>query len=114
MSAATTYRMLPPVAVQQQQFTFGSAAAGNLRSYSGALGSAYDISINDALALSANGWIIVALSGPTTSRPTPTSTPAVGPAVTCANVGDKFYDTTLNELIICDGVTWRSAAGASV
>jgi hypothetical protein len=104
----TTYRLLPPVAVGSQQRT----AYG--RSYSGTPGEAFDVASSDAQILTCNGWIFLALSGPTSARPTPTLSGATGAEGVQANPGARFFDTTLNQMIFCDGATWRDAAGASV
>lgn len=97
-------RMLPSVAVAGQSLTV------NGRSYQGTPGSAQDAIDFDAASLSANGWICVALSGPTTARPT--TNPNTSPPYTAA-AGLHFYDTTLSEFVIFDGATWRTVAGAS-
>ena len=99
-----TFRMLPPINVGQQTIT------ANGRVYSGALGTAQDVPDMDAGILAANGWIRAALSGPTTARPS--ANPTVTPPYTAAP-GLHFYDTTLNEVVIFDGATWRTPAGAS-
>ena len=73
--------------------------------YSAAAGSAIDVPDFDAVTLGANGFVRVAVSGPTGAR-----TAGFG-----LGVGTQFFDTTLNELIVFDGATWRSpATGASV
>jgi hypothetical protein len=99
------FRMLPPIAVTAQTMTV------NGRTYAAAPGSALDVPDFDAGALAANGWIKVAPSGPTSARPTPAATgaPYIG------GVGSHFYDTTLAQLIVFDGATWRNpATGAAV
>jgi len=102
----TTRRLLPPVTVAYQ------SREVNGRSYSGAPGNAVDVLDFDAAELEANGWVFVAISGPTSARPTPTLDGTIGPSN--AGPGDKFFDTTLDTLIICDGAAWRSPDGASV
>ena len=99
-----TFRMLPSINVSQQTIT------ANGRSYSGAPGTAQDVSDMDAGILAANGWIKVALSGPTTARPS--ANPTVTPPYTAAR-GLHFYDTTLSAVVIFDGATWRTPAGVS-
>ena len=100
-------RLLPPVAISAQQL------AVNGRSYAGTPGVAMDVPDFDGNELQANGWIFVALSGPSSARPTPTLSGPIGPSY--AGPGGKFYDTTLDQMIFCDGVTWRSPVdGTSV
>ena len=98
-------RLLPPVEISAQQRVV------NGRSYSGVPGSAIDVPDFDGDELQANGWIFVALSGPTSARPTPTLSGPIGPSY--AGPGSRFYDATLNQLIFCDGVTWRSPVDGS-
>lgn len=50
---------------------------------------------NHSYTLSANGWAQIAASGPTSSRPAPTTR------------GELFIDTTLNAMIAADGRVWR-------
>ncbi len=102
-----THRLLPPVTASNQ------TKVVNNRSYTAQPGSAIDVVSWDADMLSANGWIFVAMSGPTSARPTPTLSGAIGPEGTQAGPGTKFYDTTLGALIVCDGVTWRSPVDGS-
>jgi len=105
---AVNHRLLPPVAIAYQ------AMSPNGRSYSGKPGSAFDVNSADAGILEANGWIFVAMSGPTSARPAPTLSGAIGAEGLQANPGTKFFDTTLDQMIVCDGVTWRSADGSAV
>jgi hypothetical protein len=86
----------------------------NGRAYSGAPGSAFDVPSFDSQMLQANAWIFLAQSGPSSARPTPTLAGAIGAEGAQAGPGALFYDVTLDELIVCDGATWRSAAGAAV
>jgi hypothetical protein len=96
-------RMLPAAAVgQQNQIVNG-------RSYSGTPGNAVDIPDSDAAVLAANGWVIVAPSGPTSARPTPSALSA--PYI--AGISTKFYDTTIAAMIVFDGATWRSPVNGS-
>ena len=81
----------------------------NGRSYVGSPGTPQDILDTDADHLGANGWTVVAPSGPTASRPTTRTTSA--PYV--AGVGFEYYDTTLNALIVHDGLVWRSPVDGS-
>ena len=99
----TTIRMLPPVAVSHQ--TKGC----NGRTYAGAPGVALDIPEFDAKILQASGWVFIAPSGPTASRPTAAT--GLYPKVAGAN----FFDTTLGVIIVFDGSTWRNpSSGAAV
>ncbi|MCW2285691.1 hypothetical protein M2323_001985 [Rhodoblastus acidophilus] len=91
-------RMLPPTDVRYQSRTFCG------RIYTGAPGVAIDVVDFDAAELSANGWVWIAPSGPTSSRPAG----ALGPYP--AAPGVHFFDTTLNALIVFDGATWRNPA----
>jgi hypothetical protein len=90
--------MLPAVAVAQQSLIV------NGRKYAGTPGSAIDVPDMDARLLGSNGWVVVAPSGPTASRPS--INPNLSAPYTAA-VGSEFYDTTLSKLIIFDGATWR-------
>jgi len=90
--------MLPPVSVSAQSRTV------NGRTYSATPGSAIDIFDADAEVLSANGWIKVALSGPTTARPSPNP---LGTPPYLAGPGFKFLDTTLGKIVVYDGATFR-------
>ena len=94
-------RMLPPAAVQKQTMTI------NGRAYTAAAGSFLDVADFDAGGLNANGWISVAPSGPTSAR----LTGALGPYA--AAPGVRYFDTTINALIIYDGATWRSPVDGS-
>jgi hypothetical protein len=101
-----TFRMLPPVSVGAQSRTV------NGRTYSAVPGAAIDIVDVDALPLTANDWTKVALSGPTSARP---STNPLGTPPYLATAGFHFLDTTLNEIVVFDGSNWRSPiTGASV
>jgi hypothetical protein len=100
----STFRMLPPPAVGQQTVTT------NGRTYTAAPGAVVDVVDFDAAVLGANGWTKVALSGPTTSRPSPN--PNAGPPYS-ATRGLHFYDTTISKWIIFDGQTWRSPVDGS-
>jgi hypothetical protein len=62
-------RLLPPTEAALQTCAFKG------RSYSAAPGSVIDVYDADAATLQANGWIYVAPSGPTSSRPTGTLGP---------------------------------------
>jgi len=96
--------MLPPTAVSQQN------RIANGRAYSGAPGAAVDIVDFDAEVLAANGWIKVALSGPTTARPSATlgvSAPYLAVA------GTHYFDSTLGYVIVFDGSAWRNPATGS-
>lgn len=98
-----TYRMLPPIDVARQ------TRVVNGRSYTGTPGSTYDVADFDAEVLSANGWIKIALSGPSTARPSATLAPNQVAA------GSHYFDSTLGVTIVYDGASWRDpATGNSV
>jgi hypothetical protein len=94
----TSLRMLPPTSVGQQILVV------NGRTHSGAPGVAIDAVDFDAEVLSANGWTKVALSGPTTARPSPTL--GVSPPY-LATAGLQFLDTDIEKIVVFDGATWR-------
>jgi hypothetical protein len=94
-------RLLPPTEAALQTCAFKG------RSYSAVPGSFLDFYDADALVLEANGWIHVAPSGPTSSRPVG----ALGPYA--AVPGTWFYDTTISKLIVYDGANWRSPVDGS-
>lgn len=103
---ALNIRMLPPPAVISQTIVV------NGRSYSGAPGAVMDILDADAVMLSANGWVKVALSGPTSARPL--TSQATG-SLYFAAPGLQFYDTSLGKIVVFDGATWRDpVTGAAV
>ncbi|WP_149344291.1 hypothetical protein [Neorhizobium sp. P12A] len=92
-----TCRMMPPGSGLKNTIMV------NGRTYTCALGSMIDVPDADAYVMTANGWVdTTRLSGPTANRP---ATP---------NVNAKFHDTTLNVLIVWDGVNWRSIATGGV
>jgi|GEM_PF-1715770 len=98
-------RMLPPTNVQKRTVVV------NGRTYTGAMGTVYDVPDHDADALEANGWTRVEAVGTTAERPNFTATPA-GAAL---SAGRRFLDTTVGALIVWDGATWRNpATGAAV
>lgn len=77
----------------------------NGRVYTATLGSSVQVPAQDASIMEANGWTRFGrFSGTTAQRPTP---PYVSRRL-------MYYDTTLSAMIVWDGATWRSAAGASV
>jgi hypothetical protein len=62
--------------------------------------------------LAANGWVKIAVSGPTSARPT--TNESSGPYFVAAR-GLHFVDTTLGALIVFDGATSRNPiTGAAV
>jgi hypothetical protein len=95
------FRMLPPTAVVKQTL------AVNGRTYSATPGSVIDVPEFDGRVLAANGWIICAASGPTSSRPT--TNPNQSAPYTAAP-SSEFFDTTLNKIIFWDGANWRDPA----
>jgi hypothetical protein len=93
-----TFRMFPALTVGQQVLT------ANGRGYSGAPGAAIDVPDFDAGVLAANGWTRVALSGPTSARPT--TNPNTSPPYVAAR-SLPYLDTTLGKIVVFDGATWR-------
>lgn len=93
-----TFRMLPPVSVSAQ------TRVVNGRTYSAAPGVAVDVISFDADVLVANSWTKVAVSGPTSARPS--SNPNVTPPY-LATAGFHFLDITLSKIVVFDGQTWR-------
>jgi hypothetical protein len=53
------------------------------------------------------GWTFVAISGPTTARPTS------GIGLSNLAQGTRYFDTTLNLEIIWDGAAWRDGTGVA-
>lgn len=96
------HRMLPPVDIRYQVLTV------NGRTYTGSSGTIVDVVGFDADMLSANGWIYVCSSGDTSERPTGTL------GIYNANAGSKYFDTTLDKLIVSDGANWRDPATGDV
>lgn len=97
------YRMFPSPKPQYQTLSFYG------RSYTGVPGTFQDVEDSDAQMLEANGWSRVAQVGPTASRPAATVNPGV------PTRGDKYFDTTVGDMIVFDGLTWRSPiTGAAV
>jgi hypothetical protein len=95
-----THRLLPPANGPK----LNQPTISNGRSYVAAPGTAVDVQDFDAEGLVAAGWTFVALSGPTSQRPTS----ALG--LNNLAQGARFFDTSLNVEIIWDGVTWRDVA----
>jgi hypothetical protein len=79
----------------------------NKMTYSSTPGTTIDVYDADAQVLEANGWIPVAPSGPTSARPVGTL------GLYQAAPGTLFFDTTINKLIISDGVSWRDPRDGS-
>ncbi len=100
------HNMLPPA-----DKTFGpNPCTVNGRTYQCAVGSALLVPDFDGLALSANGWTIVAAGGAGTTAQRPVST-----ASNPIQAGTPYLDTTLGYTVIWDGKTWRNkATGAAV
>ena len=74
-------------------------------------GHAVDVPDMDAPQLSANGWVRVAISGPTTARPT--VNPNTAPPYVAAP-GLLYADTTTAAIVVFDGATYRNPiTGAS-
>jgi hypothetical protein len=100
-------RLLPPAVVAGQPVTSQQSMVVNGRAYSGAPGSVVDVPDMDGAILAANGWVRVAASGTTAQRPTSTSAPFR------AAPDARYFDTSINKLIVYDGVTWRDPATGS-
>jgi hypothetical protein len=86
-------RLLPPV-----------EAALQTRAFSG---RSYSASPGDAAMLESNGFIRIAPSGPTASRPSG----ALGPYD--AVPGTWFYDVTISKLVVYDGQAWRDPSNGN-
>jgi len=95
--------MLAPVAASAQSRT------ANGRTYSAAPGAAPDIFDADANVLQANGWVKVALSGPTSARPSPNVN---GSPPYLAAAGMHYLDLTLTQIAaaaVTNGATTTSS-----
>jgi hypothetical protein len=88
-------RLLPPTNVQQQKIIV------NGRPYAAAPGAVLDAPDFDTAMLCANGFTRVAEVGPTSARPAKPFK------------GSHYVDTTVGAIIISDGATWRTVAGAA-
>jgi hypothetical protein len=82
----------------------------NGRVYTPSAGATFDVADFDAPQLSANGWVSIAPSGPTSARPSPLTTSA--PYI--AGIGTHFFDQTLGKIVVFDGAVWRDPATAAV
>ena len=92
------FRMISPSSVGQVNV--------NGRNYTQAAGKIIDVIDADGAMLAANGWGKVALSGPTSGRP-PFNGLGIYSGLT---IGLKYWDTTIGQLVVSDGVTWRDPA----
>jgi hypothetical protein len=98
------WQMLPPESPAYQTRTVSGG-----RTYSGTPGTPQLVPDFDGQQLQANGWTLVAPAGPTSARPT------TAPGLYQAAANSKFFDTTLDSLIVFDGSVWRNpASGAAV
>jgi hypothetical protein len=79
----------------------------NGRTYSSTPGNVVDVYDADAQVLEANGWIVVAPSGPTSARPSGTL------GLYSAAAGQSYFDTTIGKLIISDGANWRDPSNGN-
>ena len=101
---SSTVRLLPPPSsVALQTLTV------NGRTYSGVPGQVVDVPDADAAVLCANSWVRVALSGTTAQRPGTSANGLYG----IAAPGVYYYDSSVNKLIIYDGLKWRSPVDGS-
>jgi hypothetical protein len=73
-------------------------------------GTVVDVVDFDAPVLCANGYTRIAISGPTSSRPT---TNQASGSLYYAAPGLHYLDTTINRLIVWDGATWRDPTTGS-
>jgi hypothetical protein len=96
------WRLLPPENVQNRTMVVHG------RTYVGEPGTSYDVPEADANLLCLGGWTFLAPSGATEERPKG----SLGPYP--ATRGARFFDLSLNALVIHDGQTWRDAAGTAV
>jgi hypothetical protein len=99
----TTHRLLPPASGPK----LNQPTISNGRSYQAAPGTALDVPDFDADGLKAAGWSFVAISGPTSARPTS------GLGLNNLFTGQRYFDTSLGLDIIFDGVSWRDGTGTS-
>ncbi|WP_439398687.1 hypothetical protein ACRQ5Q_15075 [Bradyrhizobium sp. PMVTL-01] len=96
MTAPLTHRLIPPASAAQ--------ITVHGRKYDPANG-AIDAYEHDALRLQANGWILIAPSGPTSQRPD-------SPVGNYPRVpGTKFWDTTISHLVVWNGKNWIKEDG---
>ncbi|SHG91221.1 SGNH/GDSL hydrolase family protein [Bradyrhizobium erythrophlei] len=92
----TTHRLIPPAVASKVTLdgrVYDPAAGGQ------------DVPDYDSMALQANGWSFLAVSGPTSARPHA----AVGPYPLLR--GTTFWDTSVDHLVSWDGATWRDENG---
>ena len=95
-----THRMMPPATAVGTKST-----TVNGRTYTCAAGSFIDVPDFDGNMLAANGWIVAASGGASSTANRPVGVRA----------GYRFHDTTLGYDIIFDGATWRNpTSGAAV
>lgn len=108
-----TVRLMAPVlfAGRPNPAVTGSPVNVNGRLYPPvAPGTMIDVPDFDAAGLCGNGYTRIALSGPTSARPS--TNPNMSPPYVAAP-GVLFLDTTLGKLIVHDGVTWRDPVTGS-
>jgi hypothetical protein len=104
-------RMLSPAATGPLGAMRQNPITVNGRVYTPDIGATFDVPDFDSGVLAASGWVLIAPSGPSTSRPSASTTT---PPYT-AGIGTHFFDQTLAALIVFDGQTWRNpATGAAV
>jgi hypothetical protein len=109
----TTVRLMAPVLFAGKP---NPAVTGNPINVSGRVypavspGTMIDVPDFDAAGLCGNGYTRIAISGPTSARPStnPNTTP---PYV--AAPGVQFVDTTIGKLIVFDGAVWRDPISGS-
>lgn len=102
-----TVRLMAPVLVAGLA---NPAVTGNPVNVNGRIyppvapGTVIDVPDFDAAGLCGNGYTRIAISGPTSGRP---STSQASGSLYFAAPGVSFVDTTIGKLIVYDGATWR-------
>jgi hypothetical protein len=103
-----TVRLMAPVLVAGQ---LNPAVTGNPVNVNGRIyppvapGTVIDVPDFDAACLCANGYTRIAISGPTSARPT---TNQASGSLYYAAPGVTFLDITIGALVVFDGKTWRN------
>lgn len=113
--AAMTVRLMAPVLFAGK---LNPAVTGNPLNVNGRVyppvspGTVIDVPDFDTAGLCGNGYTRIAISGPTSARPS--ANPNTAPPYFAAS-GLQFVDTTIGKLVVFDGATWRDpVTGSSV